>query len=319
MLHITDSMIDAAIGPADAQQALLEALRSFGAGRGAMQERVRTQAGELKISTMGAVLPDQGFAGAKVYTTLRGQFDFVILLFSAQDGRPLASLDANAITRLRTAACSVIAARHLARRDVRRLAVFGAGVQGQAHALQFAQAYALEDIRIVDPFAAQDAAARLQAACGVHVRLTDAATALDQADIVVTASRATQPLFAGAALSPGTFVAAIGSSLPTTRELDDTALRRASRIVLDWAPQTMREAGDLMQAASGCLAPEKMADLAEVVSGSKPGRGADNEITIYKAVGVGLQDVALAGVAYCRIAAQNRIDIAGAAATMPST
>lgn len=302
MLHITDEMIDAAIGPADAQQALREALQSFGAGRGAMQERVRTEAGGVKISTMGAVLPDQGYAGAKVYTTLRGQFDFVILLFSAQDGRPLASLEANAITRLRTAACSVIAARHLARPNVRRLAVFGAGVQGRAHAQQFAQAYPLEEIRIVDPFAAAETAAVLQAQCGVRVRLVEAAAALDQADVVVTASRATQPLFAGEALSPGTFVAAIGSSLPTTRELDDTALRRATRIVLDWAPQTLREAGDLMQAAPGCLAPEKMADLAEVVSGARPGRGSPEEITLYKAVGVGLQDVALAGLAYGRIA-----------------
>jgi ornithine cyclodeaminase len=303
MLHITDAMIDEVLGPADAQQALLEALRSFGAGRGAMQERVRTEAAGVKISTMGAVLPDQGFAGAKVYTTIQGRFDFVILLFSAEDGRPLASLEANAITRLRTAACSVIAARHLARPGSRRLAVFGAGVQGQAHALQFALAFGLDEIRLVDPFAPADVAARLQRQCGVPVRMTQAAAALDQADIVVTASRATEPLFAGVALSPGSFVAAIGSSLPTTRELDDTALRRASRIVLDWSPQTLREAGDLMQAASGCLTPDKMADLADVVSGRSPGRRNDEEITIYKAVGVGLQDVALAGLAWQRTAA----------------
>jgi ornithine cyclodeaminase len=303
MLHITDSMIDAVLRPAEAQQALLEALRSFGGGHGAMQERVRTEAGGVKISTMGAVLPDQGFAGAKVYTTIRGQFDFVILLFSAQDGRPLASLEANAITRLRTAACSVLAARHLARAGARRLAVFGAGVQGRAHAAQFAQAYALQDIRVVDPYASPDTAGRISAECGVPVRMTEAAAALDGADIVVTASRAVQPLFDGAALAPGTFVAAIGSSLPGTRELDDVALRRASRIVLDWAPQTLREAGDLMQAQPGCLAPGKMADLAELVSGRKPGRTGDDEITIYKAVGVGLQDVALAGLAYRRVAA----------------
>jgi ornithine cyclodeaminase len=303
MLHITDSMIDAVLGPAEAQQALLDALQSFGAGRGAMQERVRTEAAGVKISTMGAVLPDQGFAGAKVYTTINGQFNFVILLFSAQDGRPLASLEANAITRLRTAACSVIASRHLARPGSRRMAVFGAGVQGQAHALQFAQAYELDEIRVVDPFAPEETAARLQSQCGVPVRMTEAAAALDQADIVVTASRSTQPLFVGEALSPGSFVAAIGSSLPTTRELDDTALRRASRIVVDWAPQTLREAGDLMQAAPGCLAPEKMADLGELVSGRKLGRRTEEEITIYKAVGVGLQDVALAGLAYRRIAA----------------
>ena len=303
MLHITDAMIDAVLGPADAQQAMLEALQSFGAGRGAMQERVRTEAGGVKISTMGAVLPDQGVAGAKVYTTIQGRFDFVILLFSAEDGRPLASLQANAITRLRTAACSVIAARHLARAGARRLAVFGAGVQGQAHALQFSQAFRLDEIRVVDPFAPAETAARLQALCGVPVRMTQAAAALDQADMVVTASRATQPLFAGEALSPGSFVAAIGSSLPTTRELDDTALARASRIVLDWSPQTLREAGDLIRAAEGGLAPEKMADLADVVSGRKPGRRGDEEITIYKAVGVGLQDVALAGLAWRRIAA----------------
>jgi len=303
MLHITDAMIDAVLGPADARQALLEALASFGAGRGAMQERVRTEAGGVKISTMGAVLPDQGFAGAKVYTTIKGQFDFVILLFSAESGRPLASLEANAITRLRTAASSVIAARHLARPDARRLAVFGAGVQGRAHALQFAQAFPLQEIRLVDPYAAPDTAAQVEAACGVRVRMADAAAAVDNADIVVTASRSTTPLFDGASLAPGTFVAAIGSSLPTTRELDDTALRRAARIVLDWAPQTLREAGDLMQAGPGCLAPEKLADLADVVAGRKPGRADPGEITIYKAVGVGLQDVALAGLAYRRIAA----------------
>lgn len=301
MLHITDAMIDAAVDATTTQQALLAALRSFGAGRGAMQERVRTEAAGVKISTMGAVLPEQGFAGAKVYTTIKGQFDFVILLFSAETGRPLASLDANAITRLRTAACSVIAARQLARPDARRMAIFGAGVQGRAHAHQFAGAYPLQEIRIVDPYAPADAAATLAAECGVPVKITDAAAAIDNADIVVTASRSTTPLFDGAAVAPGTFIAAIGSSLPHTRELDDTALRRASRIVVDWAPQTLREAGDLQQAGPGCLSPEKLADLAELVCGSKPGRARADEITIYKAVGVGLQDIAVAGLAWQRV------------------
>jgi ornithine cyclodeaminase len=66
MLHITDAMIDAAVTPDDAQRALLDAFRSFGEGRGAMQERIRTESGGVKVSTMGAVLPDQGHAGAKV-------------------------------------------------------------------------------------------------------------------------------------------------------------------------------------------------------------------------------------------------------------
>lgn len=302
MLHLTDAMIDTAVTPADAQQVLLDAFRSFGQGRAAMQERVRTEAGGVKLSTMGAVLPELGYAGAKVYTTIKGRFSFVILLFSAHDGRPLASLEANAITRLRTAACSVIGAKRLARRTSRRLAVFGAGVQGRAHAAQFAKAYAIEDIRIVDPFVAPEAASQLEVECGVPVRLVTAAQALDGADIVVTASRSTEPLFSGEALPAGCFVAAIGSSLPHTRELDDAALRRASRIVVDWSPQTLREAGDLLQAAPEVLGPDKVVDFADLVTERQPGRTNAEEITIYKAVGVGLPDIAVAALAYERLA-----------------
>lgn len=301
MRHITDAQIDALIQPADAQQILAEAFRSFGQGHAAMQERIRTEAGGTKLSTLGAVIADQGVAGAKVYTTINGQFNFVILLFSAVDGRPLASFDAQAITRLRTAACSVIASRYLARPEARRLALFGAGTQGRAHALQMAAAYALEEIRVSDPYAPPGLARELSAACGVPVRLCAPAAAVDGADIVVTASRATTPLFGGEQLSPGTFVAAIGSSLPHTRELDDRALARASLVAVDWRPQTLREAGDLALADPAALPPHKVVDLAELVTGRVPGRRHASEITLYKSVGVGLQDVALAGLAWRRI------------------
>ncbi len=115
MQHITDAMIDAHVSPEDARQVMEAAFASFGRGDAAMQERIRTEAGGVKLSTLGAVIPQQGVAGAKVYTTINGQFSFVILIFSAEDGRPLASFDAGAITRLRTAACTTLAAQRLAR------------------------------------------------------------------------------------------------------------------------------------------------------------------------------------------------------------
>lgn len=302
MIHITDSMIDAAVTPADAQRVLGEGLRSFANGNAAMQERIRTESGGVKISTMAAVMPQQKFAGAKVYTTINGQFSFVIVLFSTEDGRPLASVEANAITRLRTAACSVLAAQHLARAKVRRISVFGAGVQGRAHAAQFARAYALEEIRISDPFAPPGTAERLQEECGVPVRMAQPHEMLDGADIIVTASRSATPLFAGTDIPRGCFVAAIGSSLPHTRELDDSALERASRIAVDWGPQTRREAGDLVQAHPGTGVDGKLIELADLVAGRVRGRTDDAQITIYKAVGVALQDVALAGYAYEQVA-----------------
>lgn len=301
MQYITDEMIDAVIGPDDAHQVMLDAFKSFGSGRAAMQERVRTEAGGVKLSTMGAVIPDQQVAGAKVYTTIQGQFSFVILLFSTVDGLPLACFDAQVITRLRTAACSAIAARHLARSDSRRLALFGAGVQGRAHAVQMAKAYDLEQILVCDPYASPGLAEQLHRACNVSVRLCDAQEAVTDADIVVTASRATQPLFAGDWLKPGCFVAAIGSSLPHTRELDDRALARAAVVAVEWLPQAQRESGDLVLAAPGVLPPEKLVELGALVTGQEPGRQNDQDIAIYKSVGVGLEDVALAGLAYRRI------------------
>lgn len=297
MLHITDDMIDRHVTGAQAQHVMQEAFASFGRARAAMQERIRTEAGGVKLSTLGAVIPDQGVAGAKVYTTINGQFSFVILIFSTEDGRPLASFDAGTITRLRTAACTVLAARHLARPGARTLALFGAGTQGTAHARQLSQALGLEHIVLSDPYADAGTAERLAAACGVPVSFGEPADAVAQADLIVTASRATTPLFAGAQIRPGTFVAAIGSSLPHTRELDDVALSRAASVVVEWRPQSVREAGDIVLAAPGVLPPDKIVELSEVVLGTVQARRHADDIVIYKSVGVGLEDVALAGFA----------------------
>jgi ornithine cyclodeaminase len=250
------------------------------------------------------VIPEQQVAGAKIYTTIKGQFTFVIVLFSTEDGRALASLDAGAITRLRTPACSLIAARHLARPASKQMALFGAGVQGKAHAIQMAQAYALEEIRVCDPYAAAGLAADLQAICGTRVRLCTATEAVAGADIVVTASRSTTPLFSGDQLKPGCFVAAIGSSLPHTRELDDRALERAACIAVEWLPQTLREAGDLVLARPGLVSAEKLVELGELVNGQAPGRQNDEQIMLYKSVGVGLEDVALAGLVWHKLQEQ---------------
>lgn len=302
MQHISDSMVDALVSPADAQQALREAFAQFGAGAAAMQERVRTEAGGIKLSTLGAVIPGQRVAGAKVYTTIAGRFSFVILLFSTEDGQPIASFDAGAITRLRTAACSVIAAQYLARSDARCMAPYGAGTQGQAHAVQMSKAFALSRIQLCTQTPAPDLAAQLSEACGLPVRVCGAQEALEGADIVVTASRATTPLFRGERLPSGCFVAAIGSSLPHTRELDDAALARAAVVAVEWRPQASREAGDLVLAGEGVLAPDKIVELADLVTGKVPGRRAAHDITIYKSVGVGLEDIALAGLAWRRFA-----------------
>lgn len=266
-----------------------------------MQARERTSAGSVKLSTLGAVIPGQGVAGAKIYTTIQGKFDFVILLFSTEDGRPLATLEANAITKLRTAATTLVAASHLARREARRMMLYGAGVQGQAHARQFALAYPLEWIVVSDPHADDACLRDMERACGVPVLRSPARAPIEEADIIVTASRSRVPLFDGGRLSPGAFVAAIGSSLPDTRELDDSALAKADLLAVEWLAQTRQEAGDLVLADAGLQLERRCVELGDIVTGAHPGRQRPDQITLYKAVGVGLEDIALAGLAYGRL------------------
>lgn len=301
LTHVSDELVEAAVSAADARAVLADAFRRFGNGDAAMQARIRSEAGGVKLSTLGAVIPGQEVVGAKVYTTIKGQFSFVILLFSSVDGRALATFDAGAITRLRTAGCSVIAAQQLARPEASTLAVFGSGPLGRAHAAQMAEVFPLKRVLLVSRSSDPALSAELEAACGVPTRLASAEQAAAEADIVVTASRSPTALFSGDLLKPGAFVAAVGSSLPNTRELDDRAMARAALVAVEWREQSLREAGDLVLADPWALPAEKIVELGEILAGKARGRTSDDEITIYKSVGVGLQDIALAGLAYQRI------------------
>lgn len=303
MIHLTDAQIERALSPADVLPVVRRAFVDFARGDAAMQTRVRTDAGAMKLSTLGAVIPRQGYVGAKVYTTLAGQFNFVIVLFDGKTGATLATLDANAITRLRTAAVSVVAAQHVAKAAPRTLALFGTGVQAQAHLDAFARAFPLQAVRIVSRGSGDKLLAQARL-LGIDAAVTDAPAALRGADIVVTATRSTTPLFDGSLVEPGTFVAAVGSSRPDTRELDDTLIRRAAAIIVEWREQAAREAGDLLLADPAALDWSKVVELGAVLDDRVELRGHADDVVILKSVGVGLEDIAVAGLAYERVVAR---------------
>ncbi|MFP3707857.1 ornithine cyclodeaminase family protein [Paraburkholderia sp. SIMBA_009] len=308
MIHLTDAQIDELITIDDAIPALERGFRDLANGHAAVQRRVRTEAGGVKLSTLGAVMPELGVAGAKVYSTIAGQFNFSIVLFSTVDGSLLATLDANAITRLRTAATTVVAVRALAKPDARTVAVFGTGVQGRAHALALAAHTKLRSFRIVGLEGTRELAAAVMAAGstrGIEASVCEANDAVRGADVIVTATRATGALFDGNAVVPGALVSAIGSSLPHTRELDDTLIARASRIVVELREQAREEAGDLLLVKPGTFDWNDTVELGDVLAGRATGRASADDIVVYKAVGIGLQDVALAGIAWQKHLARN--------------
>lgn len=306
MIHLTDAQIDELIDFDDAIPALERGFRQLAGGTAAVQQRIRTEAGGVKLSTLGAVLPEQGVAGAKVYSTIGGRFNFSIVLFSTVDGSLLATLDANAITRLRTAATTVVAVRALAKAGARTVAVFGTGVQGRAHATALAEHTSLREFRIVGLEGTEELAADLNATYGgrgIEAGVCDAAEAARSADVIVTTTRATGPLFDGTTVRAGALVAAIGSSLPYTRETDDALIARASRIVVELREQARGEAGDLLMATPGSFEWDDTVELGDVLAGKAVGRVRDDDIIVYKAVGVGLQDVVLAGLAWEKLQA----------------
>lgn len=304
MRVITEADVAAVLDPDSAVRALRAAFAQHGRGQAQVLARHRataTQGGAaLAISAMGAILEADSTAdgdlpavlGTKVYSARNGRYHFLVSLFSAATGEAIATLEANEFTRLRTAAASAVAADLLARPDARTLSVFGAGIQARAHAEALCRVRRFERVLLCARSGAEPLALELQATLGLPVRAAAVAEAADEADVLVTATRAAMPLFDGGRVKPGAFVAAVGSSTPAARELDDVLLGRARLVVVEWLGAAQQEAGELVQAAPGVIADGRLVELGGLLVAPRP-RGPD-DIVVYKSVGIGLEDVALA-------------------------
>jgi ornithine cyclodeaminase len=298
MRFFTDEEVGARLEFGKVAAVIEQAFESLAHGRAAIKPRTRIDCGSVKLSSMGAIWLDAGLAGEKVYPTVEGRFGFLFNLFDLSDGRPLAVMQAAELTRQRTAALTAFAASRGAV-GTAKLALFGAGVQGRAHVQALLSALPVQRVDVVD---LADVSAWCQQASrdfGVAVRQCNAAEALSDADIVVTITRSKQPLFDGALLKPGAFVAAVGTSLPTGRELDDRTLARAARIVVEWKPQSSAEAGELVLGRlAGVVDDARIVDLPEIFSGQAHWRLHADEIVVFKSVGVGLTDLAAASLVW---------------------
>ena len=298
MKLITNDQVADLITTADAIESMRQAFATI--KQGAQQARVRTSAGPVMLSTMGAVLPGSGVAGVKVYTTVNGQFQFVIVLFSTEDGRPLATIEADTMTGFRTAAATAVATDLLAKTDATTLSIIGTGVQAKSHVPALITVRRFKEILVYGIDHQQSFADDVTRLTGIPTRVVDMHDAVQGADVLLTVTRSPTPLFSGDLLMPGTFVAAIGASKANARELDDSAIARAAAWVVEWKPQAQQEAGDLVMCRPGIVDWDKVWELGQVVDGSMTYKRRPHDIVIYKAIGVGLEDVALAGLVYRR-------------------
>jgi ornithine cyclodeaminase/alanine dehydrogenase-like protein (mu-crystallin family) len=210
----------------------------------------------------------------------------VIVLFRPETGEPLAMMDGRLITEMRTAAASAVATQRLARREASVLAILGSGVQAKSHLEALRLVRPFSEVRVWSPRHAQAFAERH----GVKATASPE-DAVRGADVVVVAVSSRVPVLFGRWLSPGTHVNAIGATRPEWRELDDEVLARA-RLYVDSREAATQESGDVM------AAPEVVAEIGEVVAGVQPGRRDALEITLFKSVGVAVEDVAAAALVH---------------------
>jgi len=225
-----------------------------------------------------------------------------VMLFSGETGELLALMNASAITAIRTAAVSGAATKLLARDDAGDLALIGAGVQAHTHIAAMACVRPIRRVRVASrnvQHAAKFAEEMRTRYLFPIEAVGSVESAVRGADLIVTATTAREPILKREWISPGAHLNVVGSSIPTTREVD-TATMAAASLFVDRRESTLNEAGDYLFAMrEGAIGPEHIrAEIGELVIGAKPGRTSPDEITLFKSLGLAVEDLASAEYVY---------------------
>ncbi len=270
--------------------AIARALRDLSAGK--VQQPMRVVLPVSEHEGFFGVMPAYGGAlGAKLVTFYPNNkgvptHHAMILLFRPETGEPLVTMDGRLITEMRTAAASAVATDVLARKDASVLAILGSGVQARSHLEALRLVRKFPEVRVWSPRNSREFARQFNISASAS-----AEEAVRGADVIAVATAATTPVLKGEWLSPGTHINAVGATRPNWRELDDEVLRKA-RIYVDSREAAMKESGDLIAAG------EIFAEIGEVVAGSRSGRESAEEITLFKSVGVAVEDIVAADLVY---------------------
>ncbi|MEN3326019.1 MAG: hypothetical protein V7638_826 [Acidobacteriota bacterium] len=233
----------------------------------------------------------------------------MVILFSRETGEPLALMNASQITAIRTAAVSAVATRLLARPDAEVLGIVGAGVQARTHLVALACVRSIRRARVAcrNQDHAKQLVDEMQEEVSFPIEAVDSnEAAVRDADIVVTATSSQEPVIKRAWIADGAHINGIGTHSPKSREID-TATMAAARIFTDRRESLLNEAGDYVLAAQeGAITPESVvAEVGELVIGAKTGRSSAAEITLFKSLGLAIEDVVCAEYLFRKATAED--------------
>jgi alanine dehydrogenase len=302
-LYITNAEVRELVGIDDALNALEGAFAHWGAEGTANVPRQRMPLPVRSMNLMAASLPAESVFGHKAY--FRGCQLFT--LFSIEEQRLLAVIEAGVLGGLRTGAATGIAARRLARKDSKTVGLIGAGRQGRTQLMAVCATHPVEMVRVFSRTAeTRDAfAAEMAKELGIEVTAApDAESCVRGADIAIAMTTASEPVILGDWVTPGMFVAGTGANAYARRELDEATVLKADIVATDQRDQAKIEARELMDlTAAGKLAWDDVVELGDIVTDRAPGRTGDDQITVFKSLGLALEDVAFGKVIYERAVA----------------
>jgi alanine dehydrogenase len=293
MVVLDEARVRALLRMEELIPAMAEAMRDLSLGK--VVQPLRTIVPVADHAGFFGVMPAYGGAlGAKLVTFFPNNQGIpthhaVIVLFRPETGEPLVTMDGRLITEMRTAAVSAVATDLLARRDVGVLAILGSGVQARSHLEALRIVRQFREVRVWSPRHAADFAREHGLTASAS-----AEEAVRGADVIVVATSATRPVVKGGWLSAGAHVNAVGATRPNWRELDDEVLVRA-KLFVESREAASKESGDVIAAKT------IVAELGEIIAGTESGRASPEEITLYKSVGVAIEDVAAANLVYQQV------------------
>ena len=269
------------------------------------------------LAAMPAYLEDPRSLGVKAISVFAGNegtahdsHQGAVLLFDPDHGALVAIMDAGAITAVRTAAVSAVATRLLARPDASDLAMLGAGVQAHSHLEAMRAVRSVRRVRVWSRTAARatEFARQYDASDLTVIAVATPREAVEQADLVCTVTSAREPVLMGDWLAPGAHLNVVGASVAAAREVDTTAVLRSACFV-DRRESALREAGDLViPIREGALDESHIrAELGEILEGTAEGRRTPQEITLFKSVGLAVEDLGAADIVYRRARDDHRV------------
>lgn len=306
-LYLTENEVASLLPMDDALSAVEGVLIAQAKGQAINESRRRVRAAGTTLHVMSGAVTGvdsaNSWLGLKCYSVSRNGARFIVNLFNAESGELAAVIEADRLGQIRTGAASGVATKYMSRPDSKTIGIYGTGWQARTQLEAVCKVRPPSEIKVYsrnsdkrEQFCDEMKNELKLASITPVSRPQDAA---EGCDIVITITSAREPVLLGEWLAPGTHINAAGGNSLLRRELDDEVIRRSSVVVVDSLDQAKIEAGELVSAVEkGLLAWEGVRELRHVVTGNLNIRGGSKEITLFKSLGIAIEDVAAAAVVY---------------------